>query len=113
MNTIKLIDFIGFMRCSFFTLMLLCLYSCNSQQQKDAAKNIVIKPVTTALKEEKIPVDNKKDPVCGMPVSAGIKDTSYYKGNVYGFCSKECKEEFVKTPVKYIKASELKANTKK
>jgi YHS domain-containing protein len=47
-------------------------------------------------------LDSKKDHVCGMPVSAGISDTAHYKGKAYGFCSKECKYEFVKTPDKYL-----------
>ncbi|MEJ0083172.1 MAG: hypothetical protein WDM78_19995 [Puia sp.] len=33
------------------------------------------KPVFTAAM-----VDNKKDPNCGMPVTAGIADTVHYKG---------------------------------
>ncbi len=44
-------------------------------------------------------VDNKKDPYCGMPVTAGITDTVHYKGKVYGFCSDECKQLFLKDPV--------------
>ena len=44
----------------------------------------------------------KKDPTCGMPVSAGIEDTVTYKGKLYGFCSKECKEEFLKNPKAYL-----------
>ena len=44
----------------------------------------------------------KKDPTCGMPVSAGIEDTVTYKGKLYGFCSKECKEEFLKSPKAYL-----------
>jgi YHS domain-containing protein len=47
-------------------------------------------------------LDSKKDLVCGMPASAGIADTAHYKGKVYGFCSKECKDEFVKAPSKYL-----------
>ncbi|HEY5408776.1 MAG TPA: YHS domain-containing protein [Ginsengibacter sp.] len=53
-------------------------------------------------------VDNKKDPSCGMPVSAGIGDTAHYKGKVLGFCSKECKDEFLKDPEKNITAADLK-----
>ena len=41
-------------------------------------------------------VDNKKDPNCGMPVTAGIEDTVHYNGKVYGFCSDECKMHFLK-----------------
>lgn len=47
-------------------------------------------------------VDNKKDPSCGMPLTAGLEDTAHYKGKVYGFCSKECKNEFLARPDAYI-----------
>jgi YHS domain-containing protein len=47
-------------------------------------------------------LDSKKDLVCGMPASAGIADTAHYKGKVYGFCSKECKDEFEKAPLQYF-----------
>ncbi|MDR3716831.1 MAG: YHS domain-containing protein [Puia sp.] len=39
-----------------------------------------------------------KDPSCGMPLTAGLEDTLRYKGKLYGFCSKECKEAFLKDP---------------
>lgn len=47
---------------------------------------------------------NKTDYICFMPVTAGVEDTAMYKGNVYGFCSKECKEEFLKNPKQYLTA---------
>ena len=53
-------------------------------------------------------VDNKKDPSCGMPVSAGIADTAHFKGKVYGFCSEECKNLFLKNPDSLSKNAELK-----
>ncbi|MBL0310446.1 MAG: YHS domain-containing protein [Bacteroidetes bacterium] len=44
-----------------------------------------------------------KDFVCGMKVEAGqIADTATYEGKIYGFCSKECKDEFVKDPNSYL-----------
>ena len=53
-----------------------------------------------AFKKAVLPlVDYKKDPACGMPLTAGLEDTTRYKGKLYGFCSKECKEEFLKNPV--------------
>jgi YHS domain-containing protein len=61
------------------------------------------KPVFTAVM-----VDNKKDPNCGMPVTAGIKDTVHYKGKVYGFCSDECRDAFLKNPDALVKNAELK-----
>ncbi|MBS1687984.1 MAG: YHS domain-containing protein [Bacteroidetes bacterium] len=47
-----------------------------------------------------VKVDNKKDPVCGMPAKE-VADTTMYKGKVIGFCSKECKADFLKNPGKY------------
>ena len=53
-------------------------------------------------------VDNKKDPTCGMPVTAGISDTAHYDNKVVGFCSAGCKEEFLKNPKANIAAAEMK-----
>jgi YHS domain-containing protein len=53
-------------------------------------------------------VDNKKDPTCGMPVTAGISDTAHYDNKVLGFCSVGCKEEFLKNPKANIAAAEMK-----
>ncbi len=53
-------------------------------------------------------VNNKKDPSCGMPVTAGIADTAHYKNNVLGFCSTECKNEFLKNPEANLAAAEIK-----
>ncbi len=53
-------------------------------------------------------VNNAKDPVCGMPVTAGISDTVHYKNDVLGFCSAECKEEFLKNPESMLAAAEIK-----
>jgi YHS domain-containing protein len=46
-------------------------------------------------------VSNKRDFICGMPVTAGIADTAHYKGKVYGFCASECKDEFLQSPDAY------------
>jgi YHS domain-containing protein len=43
-----------------------------------------------------------KDLSCGMPLRAGINDTAHYKGKIYGFCSNECKEKFLKNPENYL-----------
>jgi YHS domain-containing protein len=74
------------------------------------------KPVmdTTAMEKDTtqvfdhLLVDNKKDPSCGMPLTAGIGDTAHYKGKVLGFCSKECKEAFEKNPESMLAAAEIK-----
>lgn len=53
-------------------------------------------------------VDNKKDPSCGMPVTAGISDTLHYNNKVLGFCSAECKADFAKDAAKNIASVEWK-----
>ena len=53
-------------------------------------------------------VNNKKDPTCGMPVTAGISDTAHYDNKVLGFCAAGCKEEFLKNPKANIAAAEMK-----
>lgn len=53
-------------------------------------------------------VNNKRDPTCGMPVTAGISDTAHYKDKVIGFCSSGCKDEFKLAPEANIAAAELK-----
>ena len=42
--------------------------------------------------------DYDKDPACGMPLKYGLEDSATYKGKLYGFCSRECKEAFLKDP---------------
>jgi YHS domain-containing protein len=74
------------------------LLSCGSQKTANPVNPaLAAKPKRYALSL----VDNKKDSTCGMPLTAGIEDTLHYKGKVLGFCSTECKNEFVKNnPVK-------------
>lgn len=44
-----------------------------------------------------------KDPVCNMEVDEKkAAATSVYKGKVYYFCAKGCKERFDKDPEKFI-----------
>jgi YHS domain-containing protein len=32
----------------------------------------------------------------------GVSDTTHYKGKLYGFCAKMCKDEFLKNPEMYL-----------
>jgi len=62
---------------------------------------------STAVAAPKKPFDgvefaSKMDLACGMLLSAGIQDTAHYKGKVYGFCSRECKDDFLKTPEAFL-----------
>jgi YHS domain-containing protein len=88
--------------------IVLSVVSCNQkpvQSKTDVAMNNIdsTKPMFT-----KEMIDNKKDPSCGMPLSSGIEDTVHYGGKVYGFCSAECKQEFLKNPAAMAKAAVMK-----
>ncbi|MEY3188854.1 MAG: hypothetical protein RIT41_1389 [Bacteroidota bacterium] len=73
------------------------------------SRNNLLSPDTTAEKTYAVSlVNNKKDPTCGMPVTAGISDTAHYEKNVLGFCSVECKNEFLKNPKANLAAAEIK-----
>jgi YHS domain-containing protein len=81
-------------------VVILLFAACNAPH----TQNATVLADTTAIDSSKYPVsmvNNKKDLVCGMPVSAGIGDTAHYNGKVYGFCSQECKDQFLKDPAKY------------
>ncbi len=54
---------------------------------------------TRMMAEARLAPDTlRKDPICGMMADDTKKDTVHYKNKVYAFCSKYCKEEFVKNP---------------
>ena len=91
----------------------LVLFSCGTSNDKanaaSADTNQVATMDTTTEKTYAVSlVNNKKDPTCGMPVTAGISDTAHYEKNVLGFCSTECKNEFLKNPKANLAAAELK-----
>ncbi|MBL0182148.1 MAG: YHS domain-containing protein [Chitinophagaceae bacterium] len=65
---------------------------------------MAVKTDSAKTKLKNLAFDSKTDLVCGMPVKAGVEDTAHYKGKVYGFCAKECKEEFLKDPQQYLTA---------
>lgn len=91
-------------------ILILCLFVAGCSQNPKVEMNSAVIPGTDTLKKKFTSdmVDNKKDPSCGMPVTAGIEDTVHYNGKVYGFCSDECKQQFLKNPVALAKAAELK-----
>lgn len=97
-------------------ILAICLFisACQSEPAKTEAKpstdSIAAMQTSDSTSHalEHLLVDNKKDPSCGMPVTAGISDTAHYKEKVLGFCSKECKESFLKDPETMIAAAELK-----
>ena len=99
-------------------LMAVCgsifLMACgnNSATTTDTTTTTMDSTVAVAAEDSVISYDislvnNKKDPTCGMPVTAGISDTAHYDNKVLGFCSAGCKEEFLKNPKANIAAAEM------
>lgn len=97
---------------SLLTALCLLAGACRSgspkTENKPAADTMAMQKDTAANIFEHMLVDNKKDPSCGMPVTAGISDTAHYKDKVLGFCSKECKDAFLKNPEANLAAAEIK-----
>lgn len=102
---------------SILYLATICLLSCNNNaaqknnEQKQAVKNTTDVTLPTAESPQKSVAATEisaailnypKDPVCGMPMKHDIADTTLYKNKVYGFCAKECKEEFIKNPESFL-----------
>jgi YHS domain-containing protein len=42
-----------------------------------------------------------RDPVCGMHLAAGLAITERQGGEMFYFCSEECREKFAGTPKKF------------
>lgn len=91
------------------------LTSCNSNSNKNnsVADTVAQNKADTVAANQQVHyeinyLDNKKDPTCGMPVTAGVSDTAHYETKVIGFCSTECKNEFLKNPKAGLAAAELK-----
>lgn len=90
-------------------ICLLMMASCNNAEKKAEVKeetkteakeqkeDHAMKPAADSIDISKIQFASKVDPTCGMPITAGISDTAVINGKVYGFCAKECKDEYLKT----------------
>ena len=94
----------------FISVSMFLLACGNPMNNTATTDDTVTKMATDTVSEKTYDVkilDNKKDPTCGMPVTAGISDTAHYKNKVIGFCSTECKAEFLKNPEANIAAAEL------
>ena len=96
---------------TLFMCVSMFLIACGNPMNNTATtEDTVTKTATDTVSEKTYDVkilDNKKDPTCGMPVTAGVSDTAHYKNKVIGFCSFECKAEFSKNPTANIAAAEL------
>jgi YHS domain-containing protein len=95
------------MKSAFLCSILFWVTACHQGQQvkgeaQSQQKDTVKRP---RLDFTALAFASPKDLACGMPLSAGVGDTAHYHGKLYGFCSKECKEEFLKNPSAYLISS--------
>ncbi|AEW03346.1 hypothetical protein A4D02_04830 [Niastella koreensis] len=83
------------------TVLFACKNSSDAKAVETAHKDsaTVTKPKQPF---EGVAFASKMDLACGMMLSAGVTDTAHYKDKIYGFCSKECKEDFLKTPEAFL-----------
>jgi YHS domain-containing protein len=94
----------------FFSILCLVVAIGCHKQNSAAAKETVVKTSPAAEMSmadqpfKNVKFDNTNDFVCGCPLAAGVGDSVHYRGKVYGFCSKECKDKFLMNPAQYIAA---------
>jgi len=86
-------------------IVLLIAAGCN-QRQPTPVENKTAAPAKNSVvnKLALLNLASAKDLSCGMPISAGLSDTASYKGKLYGFCSPECKADFLKNAKALLKA---------
>lgn len=87
-------------------LVALALVSCNNKTEQKAEEKTDAAPMTAEPQKINVKLADLasgKDYVCGMGLEEGsIADTASYEAKLYGFCSSECKAEFVKNPSSYL-----------
>ena len=77
------------------------LSSCNQKAGQKASEPTMTETKTVNI--EMSALASNKDYVCEMTLEKGaIGDTASYQDKIYGFCSKECKTEFLKDPQSYL-----------
>ncbi len=92
-------------RVAILVITITALTNCSQPQASNAETAPVpahshAEPQKPALE---VVLDEKKDPVCGMPVAHLVKDTTLYAQKIYGFCSDECRKMFIDNPTAYVK----------
>ncbi|MBB6371706.1 YHS domain-containing protein [Chryseobacterium shigense] len=75
------------------------LFACAQETPKVKHKKSTSSSKSIA---KKVKFANAEDPICHMKTEDDMKDTVVYKNKTYGFCSTYCKDEFKKSPEKYV-----------
>lgn len=79
--------------------VLITLSACNNSTEPAKTDTTQMQQAAAETKADFSNVEfaSRIDTTCGMPIKAGVSDTLILNGKVYGFCAKECKDDFVKT----------------
>ena len=88
-------------------LIALALSACGNKNSAGSEPQNVTAPAAPKknVDIELTSLSQHTDPVCEMPLKkADIADTTTYQGKVYGFCNTGCKEDFLRSPDKYLSA---------
>lgn len=90
------------MRKSIVILLAVLAISCHKKEEEMAGTE-ASKLVEPENPLNKLKYDNEVDFYCKMDIKKyGVSDTAHYKGKLYGFCAKTCKDKFLKEPEKYL-----------
>ena len=76
--------------------------ACQPKQAEPEVKTAPALEQTQTEEKPTIELASNEDPICKMSVADGYADTTMYDGKIYGFCSPDCKTEFLKDPASYI-----------
>jgi YHS domain-containing protein len=90
-------------KAMFYGLLVLgvTFASCNTKKATPSDENISAPPKLVNVKLSDLA--SKKDLNCDMELIQGaIADTAIYQGKTYGFCSVECKADFMKDPEAHL-----------
>lgn len=83
------------------TILIFTIVSC--EKKEEIKVHQVDEEQMQAVNKLDVKVVNANDPVCGMSTAEFLSDTIQYNGEIYGFCSESCKNEFAKNPDKFLK----------
>ena len=84
------------------------IISCsNKEEQIKSLESVTHMPPDMHNSKKYIKVDTSllaefTDVSCGMNIKNKVVDTLSYKGKLYGFCGKGCKEDFAKDPSAHL-----------
>lgn len=78
------------------------LIGCKESTENTTQVHVADENNMAATQKLDVAVVNSMDPVCEMEIPKYLSDTLTYNSEVYGFCSKSCKDDFAKTPEEFI-----------